>query len=1003
MNLRKYVALATFLGWGIQSLLASVNWTPVTPTKFDSVRITVTNCTVGAKLHWGVNGWTAPASVYWPQGSLLWSDGAAIESPMSGPSNGTCTITIGPFDNPAQPVTEVDFVIHFNDGSWDNNNSQDYKIKFMSGDVVWSPSAPGPNDTVTIHIGNATKSGKLHWGVNAVDHLWTRPISDYWPPQTVLWSDSTAVETPLQGPGTGHTSEIQLGPFRSGKQLVQSLDFVIHWADDTWDNNDGSDYHIYFSFEPAPGDPKVVWTSLAENDILGKTVSLAVNAVNADTVEYWYDGHLIAHTTAPFTVEWQTDGVPFGKRTLYARAVNAAGRVSFSLLHVWKLPEIVHAQAPSGTQPGINYHSDGTVTLALFAPYKNFVLIQGDFNHWNGSNTVMNVQDDGLWWKTLSLPTGKHEYQYVVDGSLIIADPFSEDVDWTANGKEDWHPENARTVLPVPKPQFQWEDRAYTPLPKSDYVIYEIHVGDFSPAGTFQGLIEKLDYIRDLGMTAIELMPTYEFPGGHSWGYNPAFYMAPESSYGTPEDFKRLINEAHKRGIAVLMDMVYNHSDATCPLYLLYKNDYAHSPYYHAVNNMWGFPDFDHYKPATQKFVDRVNKFWMQEYHIDGFRFDYTRGYDQTSETGNLNLLNRMAVVAHLNNPKAYLIAEHLPQDPAVATSTQMDAEWHDTFHDQMKANLREGSFEGSSYANLANTARAIDFALDGFSAPTQVINYLESHDEQRVVWEVRTNPSISYDLALQKSRLGAAVLFTAAGNPMMYMGEEFGMDTPKTLDWNKLKWGYLSQPKTKKLFEFYRRIIQFRNKHRALREGTVRILKKFVAQKTIVYERKSENQRIVVAANFSRSPQKVDIPLDGQSHWYEFVVDSDLGIADTLKGFMLPGSSARIFTNFLDWPLSVKQKRVAAGLPRKFELFQNYPNPFNPTTQIRYWLPKEAVVKLEIFNLTGQLVAVPVNSRQTAGVYSVRWKAEGLPGGVYFYRLKAGDFVSMRKMLLLH
>ena len=1002
MKIQKRFWLILGLLFWIGQAWAEVTWVPVTPTKFDSVQIVVTNCTVGGKLHWGVNGWQAPITAYWLPGSQLWSDGAAIESPMKGPVYGKCTITIGPFDNPAQPVKEINFVIHFNDGSWDNNNHQDYKIKLMAGDVIWTPSAPGPNDTVTIFIGNATKKGNLHWGVNATGHDWVQPIPAYWPSGTFPWSDGKAVETPLSGPDENHTSEIKLGPFNRGEQLVQSLDFVLHWADDTWDNNEGSDYHIYFSFKPAEGDPEVSWISPSENDVIGKTVQLQVNAANADTVEYWYDGHFIGKAASPFDFTWQTDQVPFGKRTLYARAVNAAGRVAFAPIHVWKLPEIVTANAPAGTQPGINYNADGSVTLALFAPYKKFVLIQGDFNNWNGSGTVMNKQNDGLWWKTLSLPPGTYEYQYVVDGSIIIADPFSEDVDWTLNGKEDWQPKNARTVLPVPKPTFQWEDSQYTPLPKTDYAIYEVHVGDFSPAGTFEGLTEKLDYIKDLGMTAIELMPTYEFPGGHSWGYNPAFYMAPESSYGTPQDFKRLVNEAHKLGLAVLMDMVYNHSDATCPLNVLYKNDYAHSPYYHATANMWGFPDFDHYKPATQQFVDRVNKFWMQEYHVDGFRFDYTRGYDQTSETGNLNLLNRMATVAHLNNPNAYLIAEHLPQDPKVATNTQMDAEWHDTFHDQMKANLREGSFEGRAYGDLANTARAIDFALDGFTAPTQVINYLESHDEQRVIWEVQTNPNIGYDLALQKSRLGAVVLFTAAGNPMMYMGEEFGMDTEKTLDWNKLKWSYLTQPKTKALFEFYRRIIRFRNIHKALTEGSIRILKKLIAQKTIIYERKSGSEKIVVVANFSRNDQNVDIPLDGQAHWYEFVADSDVGIADTLHNYLVPGSSARVFTNFLDWPLSVANSAGNASLPKEFRLFQNYPNPFNPVTQIRYWLPRATVVNLEVFDLQGRLVARLVQGRKPAGVYSATWDARALPSGVYFYRLTAGDFVSIKKLLLL-
>ena len=1013
MGLKKSVLIMVVFIFQSTLLFADVTWIPTAPTKYDSIKITVTNCTVGAKLHWGVNGWKRPISVYWPPNSTLWNDSAAIESPMQGPANGTCTITIGPFENAAQPVAEINFVIHFNDGSWDNNSEQNYKISLMSGDILWSPKTPGPNDTITVHIGNVTKSGNLHWGVNATNHNWTQPISAYWPPGTFLWSDGTAVETPLPAPDANSVSQIQLGPFNRGEQLVQSVDFVLHWADNSWDNNNGNDYHIRFSFTPKSEDPDIGWTSLQENDVLSGTVQLSVNATNTDTVEYWYNGHLIARTTVPFEYSWNTDGVPFGKLTLYARGINGAGRVQFAPLHVWKLPEIVQADAPPGTQPGINYNADGSVTLALLAPYKKFVLIRGDFNNWNASETVMNMQQDGLWWKTLNLSPGTYKYQYVVNGTLILADPFSPDVDWTINGHEDWHPENAKTVLRVPKPQFNWTDGDYVTPAKADFVIYEVHIGDFSPSGKIQGLIDKLGYIKDLGITAIELMPNYEFPGGRSWGYNPSFYMAPESSYGTPDDFKRLVNEAHKIGIAVLMDMVYNHSDATCPLYQLYGTDYAQSPYYHAVSNPWGFPDFDHYKPATQRFVDRVNKYWMDDYHVDGFRFDYTRGYDETSEAGNLNLLNRMATVAHINKPAAYLIAEHLPQDPAVATKTQMDAEWHDTFHDQMKANLREGQFEGNFYGNLAVTARAVDYSLDGFTKTTQVINYLESHDEQRIIWEVQTNPAIGYDLALQKSRLGAAVLFTAAGTPMMYMGEEFGMDTKKTLDWNKLKWNYLTQPKTKALYEYYKKIIQFRDNHEALRKGSIQILKKFISQKTIVYERKWNEQKIIVAANFSRAAQTVDIPLDGMEHWYEFLTDSDEGTADTLKSFNLPGSSARIFTNFRDWPTKVMDHSESGTFPKSTELAQNYPNPFNGFTQISFSVGSNDIktagsgarVTVTLYDLLGREVQILFQRDARPGNYRVTWNGTNrtgtaVPSGLYIYKLTIEGHSAKREWL---
>ena len=151
----------------------SVTWTPVTPTKNDTILITVVNVTQGGKLHWGLNNatkWTTPIKQYWPAGSALYTDNVAVETPFNGPKKDTITLKIGPFNNSSQAVSLVAFDIHYNDGSWDNNNSKNYIININSGtigNISWKPISPTENDKITIKVSKATKGGNLHWGVNS--------------------------------------------------------------------------------------------------------------------------------------------------------------------------------------------------------------------------------------------------------------------------------------------------------------------------------------------------------------------------------------------------------------------------------------------------------------------------------------------------------------------------------------------------------------------------------------------------------------------------------------------------------------------------------------------------------------------------------------------------------------------------------------------------------------------------------------------------------------------
>ncbi len=295
----------------------SVSWLPSNPDENDVITITVANPTSIPKLHWGVNyqgsNWQTPNSVYWPSGSFLFNGtGPAVETPFTGPNeDNEYTLTIGPFNDPAQAVSAIAFVIHFQDDSWDNNNGNDYHIAIGSQAIIgvqWEPENPTQFDIITVNVGQATQGAKLHWGVKVNGPGWQSPNPVYWPAGSYLFNGTgPAVETPMSGPMDGVLS-LNLGPFNNPLQVVQGIDFVIHYDNNTWDNNNSQDYHITITnIEPSYLDLKVFLegpfngTSM-NTDLTGSTVLPLTQPFNT---EPWnYSGNENVGAIPPETVDW---------------------------------------------------------------------------------------------------------------------------------------------------------------------------------------------------------------------------------------------------------------------------------------------------------------------------------------------------------------------------------------------------------------------------------------------------------------------------------------------------------------------------------------------------------------------------------------------------------------------------------------------------------------------------------------------------------------------------
>jgi 1,4-alpha-glucan branching enzyme len=282
-----------------------------------------------------------------------------------------------------------------------------------------------------------------------------------------------------------------------------------------------------------------------------------------------------------------------------------------------------------------------SIEFKLFAPYNEKASLKGSFSNWE--EIPMKKGDDGFFRATVELEDGFYQYKFRIqskswflepDQWVDVTDPYATDIDGM---KAD---ENAIVTVKdgdriVDDYVWMHDDK---PLPADEeLVIYEMHVADFSGGeddpkerGKYKHVIEKLDYLCELGINAIELMPVKEYPGDYSWGYNPRHFFATESSYGSTKQLKQLIDECHGRGIRVIMDRVYNHSEASAPLTQIdHDYWYHHSP--RDSDNNWG-PEFnyEHYDEKldtypARRFIGDCVRFWIEEYHIDGIRYDAAR------------------------------------------------------------------------------------------------------------------------------------------------------------------------------------------------------------------------------------------------------------------------------------------------------------------------------------------------------------------------------------------
>jgi len=730
-------------------------------------------------------------------------------------------------------------------------------------------------------------------------------------------------------------------------------------------------------------------------------------------------------------------------------------------------PVVVDAPVPAGMLDGINLNpSDPTrATLVLLAPGKAFVHLVGDATGWEVSNDYLLKRDQAgprgtRWWVELTglTPGEAHRYQYLVEGEDRISDPYAELVLDASNDPfitpatfPDLPPyplgltTDLVSVMRTGAAPYGWTP--FTRPAQQDLVIYELLVRDFVAAHDFATVEDTLDYLEELGITAIELMPVSEFDGNINWGYGPNHYFAVDKYYGPPDRLRHLIDHAHQRGIAVLLDVVYNHQTGQAPFVRLY-NEGAYGP--PTPDNPWVNPtarhpfnvfnDNNHESLATQDWLDRANRFWLEEFNVDGFRFDLSKGFVQTCgggtctdgnwgqfNQGRINLLTRMANAIWEVDATAYIVLEHFAdwsEERVLANHGRAQGHpgmllWHNMNRNYSQSAM--GYLSDGSFSSALNSAYPPNntFPLDG------QIAYMESHDEQWLMYRNRAYgpQNGSYDVrdlatALSRQELVAAFFLTVPGPKMIWQFGELGYgwgdageqclqgtgDTcppaaPGRTDPKPIRWDYYQVPERLALYETYRALLYARNANAIFRSPDAVAMQVGQGQPDRWIKLTLGADTVVVVGNFGLVERTWTPPLHA-GVWHDYFGRTSFVYQDMDSITLAPGEFRVLSTSALVFPPPVANEPSVAHEP--LVLGAPFPNPAAGAVTVPFTLARAGAVRLEAYDALGRRVAVLVAATLAAGAHRAVLDGAQLPAGVYLLRLETAAATATLRLTLI-
>lgn len=787
------------------------------------------------------------------------------------------------------------------------------------------------------------------------------------------------------------------------------------------------------------------------------SVSVSGTASAASTLTLTLNGTQVDQKTSATILTKDVTLTQEGSNVLKLTATNG-GVTATDEVTVFVSPATTIAALPAGAKKdGVTYLDGGTsVILSLTAPSKTTAYVLGDFNNWlpdtkyQMSKTSTTDDVNTRWWVKIDGLTAGQEYayQYLVDG-VRVADPYTEKVLDPNNDQYipaitypnlKAYPTGKTTgivsVLQTNQPTYTWQVTNFQRPSKLDMVVYELLVRDFVARHDYKTVTDSLDYLKRLGINVLELLPVNEFEGNESWGYNPSFYFAPDKYYGTKNDLKKLIDEAHKRGIAVVFDMVLNHSFGQSPMVQLYSSN---SPWFNATpTHPYNVgTDFNHESDYTRYFSKEVIKFWLQEYHIDGYRYDLAGGFSQVQKTeatyesvfdqSRVNIWKDYYAAQQAASAGSYAILEtFVANEEAKALSAaglmlwgKMTSNYNEAtmgYHDGSKSDLSWGYYKQR-----------------GFTEPN-LVTYMESHDEDRLMYKNLRfgNSSGTYSVknlntALARQEAAAAFFFTVPGPRMIWQFGEVGYDKgifmcpngtypgddgtdPKKyaqdqsckLSNKPALWDYYDNANRRHLYDVYRSLIQLKKSEPVFENYTAFTQDVSGAVKSIHLN--NSDQNITVLGNFDVKSATVNPKFQKAGTWYNYLDGTSLKIKNTDSTFTLaPGQYFVYLSKKVAKPagtvLATRNERAAMALG-----YSVVPNPTNSQALLRYTLPQATVVRVTVQNLLGATVrTLPTTGKQAAGAHELPLPVEGLANGIYLVRLHAGELQVTTRLQVQH
>jgi hypothetical protein len=923
----------------------------------------------------------------------------------------------------------------------------------LSAQVSCNPVFPNTDDDVTITFDATQGNGALigispvfaHMGV--ITNLSQSP-SD-WKHVTTTWGIADPVGA-MSGGGNIWTKTFNIRTFFNiaANETVLQLAFVFRNTNGSIVGRAAGGADIFYNVYPENGPLETVFLKPALSSFL-----TAVGAVIPVKAASSKSGNLVI-TDNGTTVSSGTGELL--ETTLFASA--GLHRIRFiantpseqdTSTFLYIVPQANTVQdPPAGTEPGIQIINDQTVRLSLYAPNKQVVYAIGDFSNWEPSpDFQMKKSTDGkTWWtEVTNITPGQYiRFQYLVDGNLLIADPLSTlvldpgadpfvpavtfpDMPAYPNGKTNGIVSVFRTAeLP-----FNWTATNYERPKKTDLVVYELLLRDFIARHDYQTLLDTLDYLERLGVTAIELMPVNEFEGNNSWGYNPTFHKALDKYYGSPEALKAFVDACHQRNIAVILDVVFNQATGLSPLARLYWDQANNRP---AADNPWlnptathdfnVFNDFNHESAATKIYVKNCLKYWLNTFKVDGFRFDLSKGFTQKITIGStpawgvydpsrILILKDYANFMWAEDPTAYVILEHFADN----TEEKELAEYGMMLWGNMYGAYKDVAL--GTPAGINASLSWVSYKQRNWLVP-HLIGYMESHDENRIVYQCKINGAVSgnYNVknlptALRRVEMLNNLLYTIPGPKMLWefgeLGYDFSIDLCEngTLSSNcrtapkPIRWDYFQDNGRKRLYNVTAALLDLRKKYDVFE--TTDFQTNISSGKGRTIRLNSAGMNVFVMANIGITEESVVTNFAHTGQWFEYYTGNTIDVSNTTAPILLQPGEYRLYTDqqvpLPSWVVITGTKEAAGALAD----LNVYPNPGQNLLSLDFSLRNNSQVKIDVRDMTGKLVQEFGDYAMPSGDHHLELDANTWPNGIYWIAITdENGFVLSKKWLKL-